>query len=561
MSTAKEKMAARVARAANKVSRATIEIRPGELPLARTLLAQAIRDNCETADVYVNGSRLTRPHTVMREGYANSEGVRESVESLEMVEITPATLRDAADRVCAFTVTRKGRDGKFFTASVDCPSELATRFYEAPDAWVGLPRIERLSETPIFDGKRLRSGPGLVGSTWVRAPLDVESPERLTRKAAEQALDRLRILLSEFPFAGDADEAAGLALIMTSAMRTSLGAAPGFIIDKNDYGAGASTLGRIAGVIATGRAPPVLNVGKSEEETTKLITAALIQGRAVLALDNLREGEPLASTLLAQVLSEPQVEVRVLGESRTVICDSQKLVIANGVNVSVVDDLVRRFMRMRIEARDDRPAERTFNRPSIIEDVRAERSRILSDCFTITAAYLASGDKVKSTAMAGFDQFTNWTVKPLIWLGLPDIVKNARAAAADDPNNALLLKILPLWRKLQNLNGSSIKDMLRVPAGLTFSKMREQQKTPAEMQAMKDRSELRALFAEATNVKSVLQECETLDGGLEIAPRLVGKWLSKMKGRQRAGLRFVNCGETSQGGLWKVEMADTGKGR
>jgi hypothetical protein len=525
----------------NIATRPIITVRTGRITEARDAVAVVLAESAESLGVYVNGSRLVRPYTTLREGFAAADGKRELVESLELMPLTLATFQDAINRGCAFEQWRQDKNKSPYSVKIDCPVSIAKSLFEAPDAWQGWPRIERVSETPIFDGKGLHCGPGLVGATWVLSPDDVKLPKGPSRKSAEAALQRLQDWQREFPYATAGDKAAAIALLMTAAMRSSLGAAPFFIVTKSDYGSGASTQARLAGVVAIGRSPAVMSLGKSEEETAKLIGAALIQGRAVMMFDNLREGEPFTSTLLAQVITEPSAEIRELGLSRTHICDTQKLIVATGVNVTTASDLTRRGLSIRIDPKMENPADRTFERPNLIEDARLKRAAILSDCFTITAAYLASGEHAKTSALAGFEQFVRWIAEPLVWLGLPDIIESARAAKAANPDDVLLGRILPLWRLIQAPRGMTVHELVHTSGG-------------AGVLELQYRKELKSLLGEATNAREV--------GGIpELTTRAVTRWIARMEGRFRGKVRFVRDPKGTESGLlWKAATAGGANG-
>jgi hypothetical protein len=490
------------------IERASITVRTGRITEAIDAVGDAMVERAAALGIYVNGSRLVRPVTMVREGFAGSDGKRELVETLELMPRTLATFRTAIDRACAFERWKQDRDKEPYAVKADCPKEIAQALFEAPETWKRWPRIDRIAEVPLFNGKRLDCGPGLVGATWVQAP-DVSLPETLDRVAGEAALARVRVILNEFPFATPGDEAAAVALLLTAALRPSLDAAPGFLIDKPDYGAGASTLGRIAGVVATGMPPAVLTVSKNEEEFEKMLGAALIQGRTVIALDNLAEGMALRGKLLTQMLTEQQTETRMLGESRNVICDTARLVFATGVNVSVADDLTRRFIKCRIEPRVENPAERQFKRPNIVEDIRRERVHILRDLYTIAACYLKSSKRASVTPLVGYGLFSRWVAESLVWFGLPDIILSARVARAANPNDVLLARILPVWKSLQGPRGMTVHEVIQNGASEKFAP-------------------LVGLLFEATDAKE-------RDG---LTPRNVGRWLARMKGRVRGGLRF-----------------------
>jgi hypothetical protein len=236
------------------------------------------------------------------------------------------------------------------------------------------------------------------------------------------------------------------------------------------------------------------------------------------------------------MLTEPQCEPRVLGVSRNVVCDTSRLLFATGVNIHVVDDLTRRFIKTRMESKLENPADRRFERPNLIDEIRHQRVQILSDIFTITACYLRSGASVQSADLVGFDQFVRWVAKPLVWLGLPDIIQSSRVAKSSNPDDVLLGQVLPLWKELQNPRGMTVRDVLHDGkwSGLLKHSV----------------DELRRLFGDATNARE--------DKGVpELSARKIARWIGRMEGRVRGLWRFRrDPQETEQGVLWKAAGLD-----
>jgi hypothetical protein len=517
------------------IERPDISVYVGRITEAQDAVAAALVKLAPELGLYVNGSRLVKPSIVPREGFADVNGVREQTESLELIPRTLATFQSAINRGVAFKQWKQDKGKQAYSVKADCPDKVARALYEDPDQWRNWPRIERVAEVPIFDGKQLHGGPGLVGATWINAPVGVKLA-KLNRATAIRALERIAGYLQEFPFTTVSDGTTAVALLLTAALRPSMGAAPGFLIDKHDYGSGATTLGRIAGIIATGRAPPVLNVARKEEEFEKMLAAALMQGRHVIAFDNVPEGLALGGSLLAQLMTEPQCEPRVLGESRNVTCDTVRLVLATGVNITVIDDQVRRFLKTQIDPKMEDPSSRKFKRPTLVDDMRRERVAILSDLFTITASYLRSGEHAKTAAFVGFEQWTHWVAEPLAWLGLPDIISTSRTKKVASPEDMLLRRILSVWADMQDKAGMTVHELMRDGSGDGGTRAQQ-------------RKELKSLFGEVTNAREE-------NGVPQLSSRSVGKWIARMEGRIRGKARFERGAQVEEGYLWKAAHID-----
>jgi hypothetical protein len=343
------------------------------------------------------------------------------------------------------------------------------------------------------------------------------------------------------------------------------------LIDKPSYGAGATTLAKFAAVIATGREPAVMPFS-TEMEGTKHLTAALIEAREVLILDNLKDGTPLACSLFAQTLTESLVDVRQLGTSLTHQCDTRRLAIATGVNVSTADDLNRRMLPCRLDPKVENPEARTFKRSELLADVRRERVALLSDLFTITAAYLHSGEHAAVGTLAGFQQFVRWVAEPLKWLGMENVISAVKTATATDNTVMLLTRIIPLLKKLQdrpefeNAKGLLAADMLMPDVMMSDSLKKALAQRAAEgalagepstdeiaWQTLRDK--LSAALGEATGAKPFQGSYQN-----QIDSVKVGRWLARIVGRvvmvDNKPCR-VKSNDKSHGSLlWTVEDMD-----
>lgn len=405
----------------------------------------------------VYGDSIVKPYMVTRRGFRG-----ESVQSLELNHLTPGALAADLNEMAEFVRVKNAKGGSKQTLRVDCPPSLAAVFLERPEKWgeVGLPHIDRITETPILQNGELLSRPGYceAAGAYIQAPPNVRLAAG--RVAAETALQRVREWLSEFPFEGAVDESVACAAMLTAALRASLVTAPGLLIDKPEFGSGASTLAKLTHIVLTGREPAVTTADRGEEELSKAIDALQMAGASAVVIDNLGQGETLQSLALTQLLSEPYRKPRILGASRTATVACTQLVIVTGVNIGVANDLVRRFIRCRIDPRCERPQERQFKRPELLVEARAARAQILSDLYTIAAAYIASGEAVSVTRLAGFEEWSRNCAQPLVWLGMPDPIASGKSLQQDDPSRNDLAAVLRAWHAAHGSGIVTTADLL-----------------------------------------------------------------------------------------------------
>jgi hypothetical protein len=237
--------------------------------------------------------------------------------------------------------------------------------------------------------------------------------------------------------------------------------APGVLIDKPDFGAGASTLASLMHVVLTGRLPAVIALERgNEEELRKHIDAAQLAGRSALFIDNVEKGGTLKSMALAQVLTEGERSIRILGVSQEPHVACTQLVVVTGVNVGVREDLVRRFVRCRLDPQVERAQERVFRRPDLLADAQRDRVALLTDLYTIAAAYVRSGARVTGTRLNGYEQWMRCCQEPLLWLGLDDPVLSGRSLEVDDDGLAAFGEIIELWWQAFGGAEKRVKDVM-----------------------------------------------------------------------------------------------------
>jgi putative DNA primase/helicase len=223
--------------------------------------------------------------------------------------------------------------------------------------------------------------------------------------------------------------------------------------------------------------------------------------------------------------------------------DCRRLVVATGVNVAPDADMTRRMLTCRLDPRVERAEAREFKRPNLWQEFSRARAAVLSDLYTITAAYLAQEERVSVRPLAGYEHFLRWVAEPLCWLGQPDVIERAREGAANDTLSALIARLLPL---IQCLHTSSQHARA---AGVTTHDMAMQ--GGAHNDAWyRLREELHSVLGEATGAKVFNEE-------VQLNYVHIGRWLLRIAQRVVDGKRLVKAGMKHGQVMWKVETMAT----
>ena len=93
--------------------------------------------------------------------------------------------------------------------------------------------------------------------------------------------------------------------------------------------------------------------GRDEEEWRKRITAKLRGSPALILIDNLRH--ELNSGTVAAAITSVAWEDRILGKSETVRLPVRNTWVATGNNPALSDEIARRTVRIRLDAKIDKP--------------------------------------------------------------------------------------------------------------------------------------------------------------------------------------------------------------
>lgn len=288
--------------------RPMIQARSGDLHNLATEAEKALVD--AEAPFFVRGG-IVRP---VVDEMAAAHGQRTKAARLCAVDCD--TLIDHLSRSADWMKWNERKKGLVPT---DPPRNVAATILARDGEW----RFRRLSgviTTPTMrpDGTIL-SEPGYDEATQLLLldpPKLPAMPDRPTRENALAALAYLDKLLDEFPFVDDASRSAALSGLITPVVRGAMPVAPLHATTAPVAGSGKSYIIDLASAISTGERAPVIAAGRNEEETEKRLGAALLNGQAIVSIDNVN-GQ-LGGDALCQMIERPVVSVRPLGVSKLV---------------------------------------------------------------------------------------------------------------------------------------------------------------------------------------------------------------------------------------------------
>jgi hypothetical protein len=392
--------------------------------------------------IYSHGEALCRPFTEQRKRY---DGQIVTIAALR--NYNTASLRRALDPAIEF-MKFDGRRKSF--TPCEPPAGIINMVLSGEQRQI-LPPIRGIIGTPILRPDRtIITTEGYDADTGyyvVDPPGMPPIPARPTRADAEKALAVLQDLISEFPFADYVSESVALSGLITPLVRAACDVVPGHLFTAPKQGSGKSLLVDVASAIATGERAYAILAHRQPEEQDKQLTAALLEARQIIALDNLTS--EIESAVLAQATERELISLRPLGTSQTVRIVNSFNCYLTGNNVTIAGDNTRRILVGRVDPQVENPLDRTFAKPNPVIRVFKDRGTFVAACLTIVLAYVAHGRPNKLTPIPSYEAWSDLVREPLVWLGLADPTETMRTAFDDDPANAALATLMAAWPKGQ----------------------------------------------------------------------------------------------------------------
>jgi hypothetical protein len=338
-----------------------------------------------------------------------------------------------------------------------------------------LPILLRIVGAPAFaaDGT-IRTEPGFdpAARIWFAPDPGFQIPpisERPTPTEIEQAREFLLEPLIDFPFVSNADRAHACAFGLLPFVRELIaGPTPLHLIEKPSPGTGATLLVDILAFPALGRPLPTITEGRDEDEWRKRITAKLLTGPSLLLLDNLRRR--LDSAALSAAITSPAWEDRILGRSEIARLPVRCAWVATANNPALSNEIARRSVRSRIDAKVDRPWQRgDFRHPDLRSWLRENRAQLVWAALTLGRAWIAAGKPPGQAKPLGMFESWTQTIGGILEVGgIPGFLENSEEfyEASDVEAAAWRALVEEWWRRYADaeVGVSELMDIV-VPEG------------------------------------------------------------------------------------------------
>ena len=344
---------------------------------------------------------------------------------------------------------RRTRDGAVIPAMP--PMSIVRDLLATPNP--ELPILTRVVEAPVFaaDGS-ITTEPGYCASSRAfyhpAHPVEIpdvadEPDDDEVSKARALILDEL---LADFPFIGDAERAHAAALMLLPFAREMIdGPTPFHLVEKPSPGTGASLL--VDGLLypALGRSLPAMSEGRDEDEWRKRITAKLMEGPTAVSIDNLRRRLDCAA--LSVAITATTWEDRVLKASEIARVPVRCVWVGTGNNPALSNEMTRRTVRIRLDAKVERPWLREgFRHPDLRDWVAHHRGELVWAALTLIRGWIARGRPQGNNTIGMFESWSHTIGGILDVAGIPGFLGNLEDFyESGDDEMAQLRNLVDAW--------------------------------------------------------------------------------------------------------------------
>jgi hypothetical protein len=436
--------------------------------------AQAVSALAGLGDLYQRGHQIV---TVV-ESQDLVPGAPAPVRRLTIRALDPAVLRERFTTAAAWRVWRRDSETGDAQLVPAHPPEWSVRAVHGYGQWRGWRSLITISECPILrpDGSILMAQGWDPATGILLMPSDdfPEVPNMPTPQDVLAARDLLLDVVRDFPFESGPrghHVAAWLAGVLTAVGRYAFsGPAPLFCVDGNAPGTGKSLLAEISALIIAGRPMCPMTYVDDEIELDKRILSIAIAGDQLVLIDNI--DRPLGDATIDAALTATEWGGRMLGVS---IRPKAPLVAtwwATGNNIQLKATIARRVLMIRLDTREERPAERQGLR-DLRAYVRENRPALVMAALTLLRAWEATGrdlaelDVRAPLTVGSYEQWGSLVQGAVMFCGLPDPsdALGSRDEAIHDQDAVGLAELLSGWdeavRKIGgDVGGCTVADVL-----------------------------------------------------------------------------------------------------
>jgi len=366
--------------------------------------------------------------------------VTEGVKRPQLQSLDRNSLKGVLARAADWVVIKTSKMGDW-EVSVHPDNDVVTDILSLP-AWP-LPAVDYVVETPVFshDGTLLETPGHHPSDNIIYHPVPgLEVPEVPFEPSSDDVAAARNMLLvemmGEFPFVDDASRAHAVALALGPFARNLFPLAAFTMVEAPNAGTGKGLLvdalmSPSVGMAVHGRSLETLTEGKDDGDWRVRITSALRNRPVFIQLDNLNRR--IDSGSLAAALTMTLWNDRELGVSRTISVPNRAIWFATANNPRMSNEISRRCVSIRMDARCDQPWTRDFAK-DLGRWAEANRAQLIWSCLVLIRNWVARGQPLGTVRLGSYQRWADVMGGILEAAGIPGFMANAQEmyARADE---------------------------------------------------------------------------------------------------------------------------------
>jgi hypothetical protein len=329
--------------------------------------------------------------------------------------------------------------------------------------------LRRLTEVPVLapDG-RLIATEGFDAASGIYylpspelAEVDVD-PQPPGAAEIERARALIDDLIADFPFVADCDRAHAYAFMLLPVARLTIeGRVPLFRFEAPQPRTGKTLLMRVLARL-TCVAISDMSPTADEEEWRKRITSIMREEPDALLIDN---ATSLDSAQLAKLLTDDVWEDRQLGGNEQIRLPIRCVFGATLNNPIISREIFSRSLRLRLDARSERPEQRTsFRHPNLEEYARTNRAALVAALVTLARA--ASGCDAAAPVLGGYEVFSRRMAAILRAIGVAGFLGDRDDDTSLGGADVALVSFVQAWAEAHGTAWVTISQLLPVAQGI-----------------------------------------------------------------------------------------------
>jgi putative DNA primase/helicase len=378
----------------------------------------------------------------------------------QLTEMNATRMRKLMMKHANFFKHGKGGIG---TKPTNCTMEIALACIEDPSDWP-FSSIVGISEIPwIRPNGEIIWNCGYDAESRMLLQFDqamVDSfsdiPKRPTKDQAIKSRDIFVELLKGFPFVEDTDLAVAFSMLLSLVMRGVIDIVPLHALNAPTSGTGKSFLVDLLLTVVTGRIAPAMEQGTTVKEFQARINGAMLMGRTLINVDNWDPSFfPIQGSLLNQIISQKELELRKLGESPTIIVPNRALAFINGNNLSYFGDIHTRAVQGTMNTRMAKleahrkcapdPTTRVFEFNPVKEAMK-HRVNLLRHAYMLAAYGMTAAQAISiSRPNCRFEEWDQFVRHTIMSLDLADPWKSNAEVKLENVEGKTFENLIEAW--------------------------------------------------------------------------------------------------------------------